>query len=210
MHMISLEPDLPTLYSALHHDSIQRKIKRAERESVDVGEYHSEALDSFISLHSMTRRRHGVPPQPSRWFDKLVRLFGNDCTIYLARIGGQPVGALFTLRFGTTLVYKYGASDATFHATGAMPFLFWHVIQMAKKRGLQKLDLGRCDLSNQGLIRFKEHLGASARRVSCFRCGSSGVRSSMTFHSRVLSGLLSMMPPQLTNAAGKLLYRHVG
>ena len=85
---------------------------------------------------------------------------GERLTLHIGRHGGEPIAALLTLSFRDTLVYKYGGSDASRHPLGAMPFLFWQVIQEAKAAGATTLDLGRSDLDQPGLIAFKEHLGA--------------------------------------------------
>src|SRR5579871_3753896 len=64
-HEVDLRPNLDTLYDNLHYDSIQRKIRRAEREGLTLREgVTEELLDDFYSLLKLTRERHRVPPQP--------------------------------------------------------------------------------------------------------------------------------------------------
>jgi len=41
-----------------------------------------------------------------------------------------------------------------------MAFLFWLIIQEAKRLGVDEFDLGRSDIEDHGLIDFKDHLGA--------------------------------------------------
>jgi hypothetical protein len=209
---VSLAPSSRQLFARLHRDSIRRKIRRAEREGVIVHEDRSSALlEQFYYLQLMTRRRHRLPPQPRHWFRNLLRSFGDNCTIWLASLHGQPIASILTLRFRKRLVYKYGASDARFHAVGAMPLLFWRVIAEAKNEGLEELDLGRSDLGNRGLITFKEHLGARGHQIYYSRQGPE--QSQLTLEGLpkfVVNGLCSLMPACVTNAAGKVLYRHIG
>jgi hypothetical protein len=58
------------------------------------------------------------------------------------------------------LYYKYGASEAQFHNSGAMQLLLWHAIQDAVRGGLEELDMGRSACDDTGLAAFKERLGA--------------------------------------------------
>ena len=212
MQHVSLAPTSEQLFSCLHRDSMQRKIRRAEKEGVSVQEDRSGALlHQFYFLQSMTRRRHRLPPQPRQWFRNLVRCFGNKCAIWLASLHGQPIASILTLRFRKLLVYKYGASDARFHAVGAMPLLFWRIIEEAKDQGLEELDLGRSDLGNRGLITFKEHLGAHGHQIYYCRQGSQPSQlTSKALPNFVVSGFCSLMPACVTNATGKALYRHIG
>jgi len=208
VQQLSLTPSSQQLFAQLHHDSIQRKIRRAERECISVQEDHSGALlPQFYLLQSMTRRRHCLPPQPPQWFQHLARFFGNDCSIWLASQNGQPIAAILTLRCGRRLVYKYGASDARFHALGGMPYLFWKIIQHAKALDLTDLDLGRSDLDNLGLIKFKEHLGAVAYDLHYYRHGLEQTRAKKWVLPNWTS---SWMPAWATNAAGRILYKHMG
>ena len=209
---LSLAPSRRQLFARFHRDSIRRKIRRAEREGVIVQEDRSSALlEQFYYLQSMTRCRHRLPPQPRQWFRNLVRCFGESCSIYVASLHGQPIASILTLRFRKLLVYKYGASDARFHALGAMPLLFWRIIEQAKDQGLEDLDLGRSDLGNLGLITFKEHLGANGHQIHYCRQGSQQSQlTSKALPKFVVNGLCSLMPACVTNAAGKVLYRHIG
>lgn len=209
---LSLTPSRRQLFARLHRDSMRRKIRRAEREGVIVQEDRSGALlEKFFYLQSMTRRRHRLPPQPRQWFRNVVRCFGDSCAIYVASLHGQPIASILTLRFRKVLVYKYGASDVRFHALGAMPLLFWRIIEQAKDHGLEDLDLGRCDFGDLGLITFKEHLGAHGHQICYCRQGAQQSQlTSKALPKFVVSGLCSLMPACVTNAAGKMLYRHIG
>jgi CelD/BcsL family acetyltransferase involved in cellulose biosynthesis len=208
LQQVSLAPSSEHLFAQLHHDSIQRKVRRAEREHISVEHDDSGALlHEFYILQSMTRQRHRLPPQPPRWFRNLALCFGSDCSIWLARLRRLPIAAILTLRCGQRLVYKYGASDARFHALGAMPFLFWKVIEDAKALDLEELDLGRCDLGNTGLIKFKKRLGAVGHEIHYYREGSLRARAMRWMLPKWAS---SWMPAWISNAAGKALYRHVG
>jgi len=211
-HALDLEPGIDELYSHLHKDSIQRKIQRAGREGVVVEEGRSEQLlNQYYGLLMLTRRRHGVPPQPYRWFRNLTECFGPRLTIYVARLRDRPIASILTLRHKKSIVYKYGCSDAHFHNAGGMPQLFWHVIQQAKSEERTEMDLGRSEEDNPGLIQFKNRLGAKCTTISYWRRSSRvSTESSNQQQNHLRSKVLSRLPDILFRLSGEIFYRHAG
>ena len=120
---------------------------------------------------------------------------------------------MLTLQYKTTVVYKYGCSDAAFHRFGAMPFLFWQTIQRAKAEGAAEFDLGRSDVDDWGLIAFKNHMGAAATPLSYYRypaiSAAPAILSGFMRHRKV-SAVSAHLPSVLLRAAGNFLYRHIG
>jgi len=205
-----LRPPLEDIFRSFHKNCIQRKIRRAEREGVSYREGSSDdMLQDFYRLLILTRRRHGVPPQPMAWFRNLRDSFGPAFKVRIAIKNGEALGGLLTLRFKDRMVYKYGCSNAGYHRLGTMPFLFWHAVQDAKESGCVELDLGRSDLADQGLIEFKTHLGASSSKVTNYRYPGSG-RAHTSKKTWFSSKLYAHLPTPILKAAGTLFYRHVG
>lgn len=212
LHKLDLRPPLEELFGNLHKSSIQRKIRRAEREGLTLEEGRSEAIsDEFYRLFLMTRRRHHLPPPPRSWLSNLVDLLGPQLKIRVATKEGYAIASILTLRFKNTLFYKYGGSDPSFHALGGLQALFWKAIQEAKHEGLQCFDFGRSDLDDHGLITFKSHWGAECSKIAYFRYSLApshlDVRS---WGVQTVRGVFAHMPDRVLSTAGKLLYKHVG
>jgi Acetyltransferase (GNAT) domain len=212
LHTLDLRPSLDDLFRSFHRDSVQRRIRRAERAGLtyEVGrtERHLQALYELLAL---TRRRHRLPPQPLHWFRNLAASLGAALTVRLVSIDGRPIAATVTLRFGRSVVYKYGGSDARFHHLGGMPLLMWRTIQEAKADGALELDLGRTDREDTGLITFKEHWGAVPSSLAYFRWPASPRKRRLPGLGRRLAGqVLTHLPDALLRATGERLYRHVG
>src|SRR5690242_2164429 len=212
LHVLDLRPGLPDLFRGFQKDSTQRKIRRAQREGLRYEMGRSPALlNEFYRLCCLTRRRHNVPPQPLPWFRNLISSFGDRIAIHAAFKGQNAIASIVTLRYGPTLVYKYGCSDAHFHNLGGMPLLFWKAIEYAKEHGLQEFDLGRSDLDNQGLIAFKRHLGAVQSTLIYRRRYAARHRAVAAARGRALAQrVIGHLPDVLLTAAGRLLYKHVG
>jgi hypothetical protein len=206
-HALDLHPELGELFGRLQKDSIQRKIRRAEREALFYEEGRSDTLlNKFYHLFVQTRRRHRVPPQPVNWFRNVVTCLGDRVKIRVASKAGRPIASIVTLRHGNTMVYKYGGSDASAHNLGAMPFLFWN----AKKDGVQKFDFGRSDCDNAGLITFKDRWGSRRTELTYWRSPGRSADGREQWKLKVAGPIFACMPDLFLAASGRILYRHLG
>jgi hypothetical protein len=209
LHKIDLTQNEVTLFANMHHSSIRRKIQRAERQKLVSRVGFSELLPEFYRLFVMTRRRHGLPPSPMQWFENLLRCFGDGARITMAFKDERPVAGILTLTYNQSIVYKYGASDMRFSASGGMPFLFWRTMLDAKKQRLHSFDLGRTDLDNEGLLLFKDRLGGVRSRLRYWRISQAATDSAYGKSSLVKS-VMRFIPDTVRIRLGALLYKHVG
>ncbi len=211
-HQLDLSPGLEQIFGRLHKNSIQRKVQRAEREGLVYETGRSpRILEEFYRLVLLTRRRQQLLPQPRRWFQNLAESMGESLQIRLARRkDGAAIAAILTLRQGATVIYKYGCSDEKFHNLGGMPLLFWRLIEESKAAGAEQIDFGRSDLDNQGLITFKDRLGAKRRLLTYQRFTSRETDPVARWNPRTLRRFVSILPDAVLSASADLLYRHVG
>ncbi len=211
-HELDLRGSLEQLFRRLHKNSFQRKIQRAEKERLTYEAGQSpELLDEFYRLLLMTRRRHHLLPQPRIWFRNLIECMGDKVEIRLARKNAVPITAILTLRHGSTLVYKYGCSDARLHNLGGMPFLLWRLIEECKAAGVQKIDFGRSDLDHDGLIVFKDRLGATKKLLTYYRhTNETQKREAAPWESPGLREMICRLPEAFLSKASQVLYKHLG
>jgi len=217
LHQIDLSPDLDALFASFHKDSIQRKIRRAEREGLlYVERSDASLLDAFYQLHVNTRRRHEMPPPPRNWFRNLMECFGESLKIRLAFKGERPVAGMLTLRYKDTLVYKYGGADTHFNNLGATHLLYWKSIQDAKNSGLRTFDLGRSDAHQTGLITFKSRWGSTKATLTYARFAvSKNFRDAFDsvgagWKARIAKHAFAHAPSGVLSVLGNLLYKHAG
>ena len=212
LQILDLTSSLDALFRKFHKSCVQRKIHRAQRENLTYQEGRSdELLKSFYDLLLLTRRRHGLPPQPLVWFRNVVECLGNRLSIRIASKAGQPVAAIVTIQHKDVLVYKYGASDSRFNNLGGNSLLFWRAIQDAKRDGLVKFDFGRSEPDNSGLVTFKENWGAVSSPLEYYRLPArQSLHLNSGWRARLAKSVFSIMPDSLFAATGKLLYRHIG
>lgn len=213
LHNLDLEPSLEKLFRRLNTDSIQRKIRRALREGLRYQEGRSdEQLRKFFRLTVITRRRKSLPPPPFNWFRNVVECLGERAKIRIATTrSGELAGAVLTLHFKDTVLFKYGASDSRFHNLGTMPFLLWQAIEEAKNSGASQFDFGRSEISNLGLIRFKDHFGTKRSELThkVFPA-TSWEASAESWKMALARKVFAKLPDQALILAGRLIYPHIG
>lgn len=210
-HSLDLENIGTDSFSA----STRRNIRKAENQNLDITFSTSpDSLQAFCRLNALTRRHHGLPPQPRRFF-QCVRdhiLLRNLGFIVLATLRGTAIAANVYFTFGDEIVYKYGASDRTLQHLRANNLVMWEAIRWGRDHGYRSLCLGRTEPGNDGLRRFKMEWGAQERIIRYYRYDLQNDTFTKTpwivrpLHKQVFSNL----PIPILNLMGRLLYRHMG
>ena len=212
-HVLPLHVGETALLSGFE-DSVRRAIRKAERGGLKIEFAKTpDAMHEFYRLLGMTRRRHGVPPQPWHFFANLQRhaLAAGHGWIVLARQAGLPVAGAVFLHFGRHAIYKFGASDEAHQQLRANNLVMWRAILHYASEGFVDLDFGRTSLGNEGLRKFKLGWGAREQQADYTRydfrhSGYVTARDEARgWHNRVFQ----VLPLPLSRLAGSLLYRHI-
>lgn len=189
-----------------------RGVARARRDGVEVLIRTDErALRDFYRLHLLTRRRQGMPTQPKRFIQRFADLFERSLGfVMLARIHEETIAAGVFLRFKGVLTYKYGASAHAQLRHRPNHAIFMQAIQWSCEHGIHTLDLGRCDLDNEGLSNFKRGWGAVERPLVYTLLSQRAARPGTPGARRVLAAAISRTPAIAGRLVGAALYRHFG
>lgn len=170
-HELNLRPEMGALESGLD-GSIRRGIKKALKSgAVSTIENTSDSMRSYFKLHCLTRRRHGLAPQPWRFFFNLWRLVVENGKgfVVLARYQGRVIaGAVFLVQ-ASNAIYKFGASDERYQHMRPNNLVMWSAINHIKEAGLSALSFGRTSLTNDGLRKFKLNWGCREEVHKYFR-----------------------------------------
>ena len=213
LHTLDLQPSLANLYQQLNKDSTRRKILKAQRAGLKYDEGRSQHhLEQFFRVCVMTRMRKALPPPPLTWFRNLMECMGERLKIRIATTQtGELAGAILTLQYKSSMVFKYGASDAVFHNLGTMPFLLWHAIEDAKSCGATQFDFGRSEVDNPGLVRFKEHFGAQRSSFAHKIFPATAWKpDAHNWHLTMAKRVFAHLPQGALIWAGRLIYPYIG
>ncbi len=207
--------DLGSIGTDKFSAATRRNIKKAERQKLDITiSTLPDTLQTFCRLNDLTRRYHGLPPQPRRFFQCvydhiLVQKMG---FVVLASLQGKAIAANVYFTFGDEIIYKYGASDRTYQHLRASNLVMWEAIRWGREHGYRSLCLGRTEPGNEGLRHFKMGWGAQEQVIRYYRSVLRNDTFIKTpnivrpFHKKVFGKL----PIPILNLMSRLLYRHMG
>jgi CelD/BcsL family acetyltransferase involved in cellulose biosynthesis len=213
IHLLDLKPSTEELLRSFDKNSVQRRIRKVDKEGLVYEEGAAPALlRKFYHLMVLTRRRHRVPPQPVAWYSNLLECMGDKAKIRVVSKGDVPVASIMTISHGTSVTYKYGCSDVRYNNLAGNAFLFWRAIQDAKDSGAQVFDMGRSDMDNPGLINFKSNWGTVGIPLIYWRSPefSAAKQIDRSKAREIGSYLLSRLPDRCLIAVGTMLYKHAG
>jgi len=204
------------------HDRMFKKLESAVRRGIRKGEKarlrtefsgSAEAMRAFFALHCGTRKRHGVPPQPFRFFENIVRYVfaenrGFTVTAYLET---RPVATAIFFHQEREAIYKFGASDYSFQHLRPNNLIMWETMKRLAEAGCTRLHLGRTSLGNEGLRRFKLGFGAREERIEYFKYDFRAC-AFVTEKDKVqgwYNPVFRHLPLCLSRLAGRALYPHL-
>jgi hypothetical protein len=200
---------------ARYRPNVQRNVRKAKKEGIVVVDDRTPAgLRDFYRLNCLTRREHGLPPQPVRFFESLGKnILGKDLgTLLLARYRGRTIAGAVFLHFGGKAICKYGASDRRYQQLRANNLVFHEGIRALCRRRIRTLSFGRTDLHHEGLRRFKLSWGAEEKRLLYvhYDVRSRSWLSNKKALGASLEGMVARMPLPILRLVGSIAYRHVG
>ncbi len=191
-------------------------MRKARREGVTVGARRDGAfVATFLRLHTGVRvRKYRLLPRPHAFFARMHDRF--------AAIGGwHPLAAVHDgavvavtvyLRHGSTLYYKFNASDPTALHLRPNDLLLWSGIELATRLGCTALDLGASDDDQPGLTRFKRGFGADEREIRRLAWGPPLPTATAPWRA-LLADVTQRctepsVPDEVAATAGAVLYRY--
>jgi hypothetical protein len=213
-HTLDLTPGDAKLFKSLR-DSTRRNIKKAEKEGVEVRFGNSpEALREFYRLNCLTRREHGLPPQPWRFFANLhEQILSKEMgSMALAYFRGNAIAANVYLHSNGQAIYKYGASDKMHQNLRAANLVMWEAIKRYAGEGVKSLCFGRTEPGNEGLRQFKSGWGTDEQVINYYRydLAANAFVPGKEIVSNRANQVFSNLPIAALKIIGGMLYRHVG
>ncbi len=212
VHTLELSEDAKDMLSGFR-SSTRRNIKKAGKTGLQIDISTSlESVRAFYRLNCMTRKGHGLPPQPFRFFRLIFEhiISRKMGIVVLAREGDRPVAGSVFFHFGRKAVYKYGASDRKFQHLRANNLVMWEAIRWYAARGFKSFSFGRTSPENKGLLQFKRGWGVTEETREYFRFDpGKGIFLAKATESKPGYDVFRKMPGPLLKLTGSILYRHV-
>jgi CelD/BcsL family acetyltransferase involved in cellulose biosynthesis len=212
---------LHTVKLASDPQVVMKRFERTHRQNIGTAENRGvhiergtepEHLCRFYQMQLETRRRIGVPVQPWKFFDLLGRNLlarGLGFVLLAYRDTQCLAGGLF-MHWQQTITYKYAASSNEGQECRPNNLLSWTAMRWGCENGCTVFDLGRTDLENAGLRRFKKGWGAEESPLIYSVLSTLPPNTSNGKLTSFVETVIQKMPPWVCRVSGELLYRHFG
>jgi hypothetical protein len=213
-HEIDLSPAPEVIFKSFH-DTNRRNIRKAAKSGISVTHENSlEAMKSFYYLNCLTRREHGLPPQPWNFFQKLWEtvIAQKKGFITLASYQQKPVAANLYMTFGKKALYKYGASDRRFQHLRTSNLVMWEGIKQCRELGCLRLHLGRTELHHTGLRQFKLGWTRNETHTVYYRYNfkqKQFMKNQASLTEGLHTKIFRILPQPVLKAIGSILYRYI-
>ena len=195
--------------------AVRRAIRKAQHCGVTAEIFRdAESMGDYYRLHCLTRRRHGLPPQPARFFDLIWHhvVDASRGFVVLGKIAGKAVSGAVFMNFGEEGVYKFGASAPEAQPVRANNLVMWEGFKQCAELGCKRVHLGRTSKGNEGLRRFKQGFGGIESTID-YECYDfrqmRWVRKQDLAKPGWVNQIFRAMPMPCLRWAGRMLYPHL-
>jgi hypothetical protein len=213
-HTVDLIKGEQQIFSGLR-ESTRRNIKKAIKNGVKAEVLCTlDSIKEFHRLNLITRKRHGLPPQPLFFFEKVYEdiISKNLGIVVLASYENDIIAGAVFFHLGQRAVFKYGASDTNFHHLRPNNLVMWEAIKWYRANGFKSVCFGRTEPVNIGLRRFKQGWGTEERAITYYKYDLT--KDTFVTNNREISAfqkkIISKLPIPLLNVIGSILYKHKG
>jgi hypothetical protein len=123
-------------------------------------------VDRFFALYSDNVLRHGTPALPKRFFETLMKVFGQDCEVMtITSPEGKLLSTVLTFYFRDEVLPYYAGDDLAARELAANDFKYWELMRRACARGYKIFDYGRSKVGT-GPYSFKKNWGFEPQPLS--------------------------------------------
>ena len=212
--ILKLTDNPKEIWGKLHKNSIRRSVKKAKSNNLRVRQADSiQDLKSFYNLNVKTRKKHGVPTQDFRFFEKIwEHMHPNFINLLLAEYNSETIAAIILFNFKDTLLYAYGASDDKFLNLGSNNLLLWSAIESGCKNNLGYFDFGRTPWDDRGLLSFKKRWNTENHELPYYYYPTipkltSSNRSSLRY--KLMTNFWKNVPTSISKTVGPKILKHL-
>ncbi|WP_295005729.1 FemAB family XrtA/PEP-CTERM system-associated protein [uncultured Dechloromonas sp.] len=196
--------------------AIPRKQRAMVRKGINNGliSQVDPSSDRFFSLFASNVHRHGTPALPKKYFDTLLRLFGNDCEILtVCSAEGKPLSSVLSFYFRDEVLPYYAGDDEDARHLAANDFKYWELMRRSSERGIKIFDYGRSKVGT-GPYAFKKNWGFEPQSLFYEYClykrESIPQNNPSNAKYKIFIEAWRRMPISLANAIGPHIVRNLG
>lgn len=214
LHKLNLTDGEENIFKRFSSNT-KRNIKKAEREGISINISSSKkVMEDFYQMNCITRKKHGLPPQPKKFFDNLYKylLKQGRGFIAIAKHQNIPIAGAVYFLVGEKAIYKFGASYLKYQNLRANNMVMWSAIKHCINEGYKDFCFGRTEPDNEGLRRFKLGWGTVEEVNNTYKYDLR-VNSFIPIQTKTTgyhTKIFAKTPLPLLKLFGRMFYKHFG
>lgn len=206
-----IEPEVEANMQAIPRKQramVRKGIKNGLRSEIETN------VGRFFALYADNVHRHGTPALPKRYFESLLKVFGNDCEVLTVLSNdGRPLSSVFSFYFRDEVLPYYAGDDLAARDLAANDFKYWELMRRACERGIRVFDYGRSK-QGTGPYAFKKNWGFEPQPLfyeyRLYKRDSIPQNNPSNAKYRLLIEAWRRMPIGLANWLGPFIVRNLG
>lgn len=131
---------------------VRKGIQKSLRSEID-----TDVLRLY-QIYSESLRNLGTPVFSRKYLEILHNVFGESCEIRTILTGEEPIASVLSFYFRDEVLPYYGGGTHAARAVAGNDFMYWEVMEAARRRGTRIFDFGRSK-HGTGSFEFKQHWG---------------------------------------------------
>ena len=153
--------DEPAMRQRLHQ-KWRNQLKKAEQAPIRIVDQPLDARKHawFLNAEQSQQKARGYRTYPAAFLLAYAAANRGQARLYTALSGTEPIAGMLVLKHGRMATYQAGVTTTAGRRYCAHNLLLWRIMTDLRRKGFERLDLGRADLS-PGLSRFKQGAGAT-------------------------------------------------
>lgn len=143
---------------------IRNQVRKAQKSDLRTAAGGTELLPAFYDVFARNMRDLGTPVYSRRWFDAILRAFGDRSRVFVVYHAERPVAAAFVHWHGGVLEVPWASALRESNPLCANVLMYWEMFRFAVAQRFERFDLGR-STPGEGTFNFKKQWGAESHEL---------------------------------------------
>ena len=213
-HTLILQKDNKSILKSFRNSNI-RNIKKALKSDIEI--LYKKSLGSikhFYTLQCITRKKHGLPPQPFEFFLQIYEnvLKKDKGIVILAKYKNDIIAGAIFFTYQDKALFKFGASKPEYQPLRPNNLVLWKGIQHFCDCGYKEFSFGKTEPDNEGLLQYKNGFNTEQKKLYVYKYH---LRKNHFIQEKskvygIHNRIFQKTPIFILKIIGSVLYKYVG
>ncbi len=209
-------PENSELLLAGFKSKLRSQIRKAEKNGLTAALGTEQKLvDEFYNVYATNMRDLGSPVHAKKWFEHIIKAYGNNSIIGVVYHDGQAIGAGLVIKNNTNASIPWASTLREYNKLAPNMLLYWSLLAHCAENSIECFDFGRSTFE-EGTFKFKKQWGADPQLLSWQKYDSAGSQiteevdsSKQSILRPMVESIWQKLPLNITVSAGSLIRPYI-